>query len=398
MTDPQPFYLAKDDQSVHIGKSSEILYFKFIPIEGDSQQIPVAGDSYDPTIPMEESLMLPSIFKDFRGISLVIHSEPPTDFHRQMESRISELSKRASFVDERVRLKESVRKMIKKKNDIVLDERESEKRTDICRHFQIRQGENLIFEERCRLHNEGGWINGRVYIFDNYVAFTGTFFVNRISFVCRTAQITEIIVRKKTLSLKGELRDLEMKFSSLELVEVMKKMINQQLQEAKLRGSNDLSIGNPIESQGETLEEKGLSEDWKLLLKGAKVRCYERDSVILSEGQITNGLYQISYGTVRIVKYDANTKQGIPIARIPSGEIFGEMSFLTTGASGKGGAEASASVIADDEVVDIYFISKEYIQKAFQTRKGLGGRFYHYLATCLAQRFYNTALKLSGVS
>ena len=50
---------------------------------------------------------------------------------------------------------------------------------------------------------------------------------------------------------------------------------------------------------------------------------------------------------------------------------------------------ASASVIADEDEVDVYFIPADFILKCFQTKR-LGGRFYHYIAACLSKRFFSS--------
>ena len=63
-----------------------------------------------------------------------------------------------------------------------------------------------------------------------------------------------------------------------------------------------------------------------------------------------------------------------------SNEPFGEISFLQGGA-------ATASVVADDEKVEVYVFEGYYLNTLYASDAALAGRFFHYLSTLLSSRF-----------
>ena len=381
MTDPQPFHLGKDGMTIYMGKSSDPLQFKLVPLgtEDQTQGGEREEDSFDPTMPLDESLLVPDVLRDNPHVSFVLSSEPPSDFHRK------KLREEKNLISAVTRVKN-----IRKSEEL---EQRLEKQTEIRRFLNIRKGELLLFEARCRCCHNGGWIAGRLYVFEHYLGFHGSFFGSKISLALRLGKTTAKIV-KKTLMVENEIMNIQFRARSSETIEQALKIITEQ-SALHLDDVPDVWGGNPsgvsLNDEIGANEEKGglTNEDWKELLKGAKVRCYEKDAVILEEGQQTGGLYQVSFGAVRIEKFMPDTGKKMKVAHLPLGEIFGEMSFLS---STKEGSMASASVVADDDEVDVYFISEEFILKCFQS-KGLGGRFFHYLAHSLSKRFYNTIKK-----
>jgi hypothetical protein len=58
---------------------------------------------------------------------------------------------------------------------------------------------------------------------------------------------------------------------------------------------------------------------------------------------------------------------------------MGEINLI----EGKG---ATASVIADDVVVDVYVMGGSYINALIEIRRGFGGRFFHYLCSEMLSR------------
>ena len=379
MSDPQPFHVGKDGTTIYMGKSPDPLQFQLVPLETEDQ---TSGereeDLFDPTMPLDESLLVPDVVRDNPHISFVLSSEAPSDFHRKK-------------LEEKTLL--GAVKNIRRKDDGSEGmEQRLEKHTEIRRILKIRQGELLLYETRCRCCHNGGWITGRLYIFEHYVGFHGSFFGSKFSLVLRLGNRTTANIMKKTLLVESDIMSVQFRSRSSDAIEQALKVIKEQL---ALHGNDvvpdaDGVIASMNDETGDDDNKGGLTnEDWKELLKGAKVRCYERDAVILEEGQQTGGLYQVSYGAVRIEKYLPDMGKPTKVAHLPLGEIFGEMSFLS---STKEGSTASATVVADDDEVDVYFISEEFIQKCFQS-KGLGGRFFHYLAHSLSKRFYNTIQK-----
>lgn len=108
-------------------------------------------------------------------------------------------------------------------------------------------------------------------------------------------------------------------------------------------------------------------EDWDMLLQGAKLQSYPKDTVIVQEGDNFQRIYQIVEGVCRI------EKGGKRLGQMVSGQTFGEISFLLSGG-------ASASVIAESENVEVYILEGYFINILFGRKPELAGRFYKYLA------------------
>ena len=387
MTDPQPFHVGKDGATIYMGKSSDLLKFQLVPLDTDDQAQgggEKEEDSFDPTVPLDESLLVPDVLRDNVHVSFVLSSEPPSDFHFRKKGEETTLQNTVKRV-----------KNIRKKDDASeeIEQRLEEKQSEIRRFLNIRKGESLLYETRCRCCHNGGWITGRLYIFENYLGFHGSFFGNKISLALRLGNLTTAKIVKKTLIVESDIIDIQFRSRTSDAIEQALKVIKEQSAMASSDVDGDAGA-SPSPSSSVSLNDgtpgndaKGglTNEDWKELLKGAKVKCYERGALILQEGQPAGGLYQVSYGAVRIEKYSSESKRNKTVAHLPLGEIFGEMSFLSATKE----SMASASVVADDDEVDVYFISAEFIQKCFQT-KGLGGRFFFFLALCLSKRFYKT--------
>eukprot|EP01102_Stenamoeba_stenopodia_P000971 TRINITY_DN10882_c0_g1_i2.p1 TRINITY_DN10882_c0_g1~~TRINITY_DN10882_c0_g1_i2.p1 ORF type:complete len:1058 (+),score=235.92 TRINITY_DN10882_c0_g1_i2:60-3233(+) len=116
--------------------------------------------------------------------------------------------------------------------------------------------------------------------------------------------------------------------------------------------------------------------DWEEILKGAKSMSYKKDEVLIQEKLEYNNLYQISRGSCRI------EKQGMKLGVMHQDEVFGEIGFLER-------TEASASVIAESNRVNVYIIEGRYLDLLFRENGSLGGRFYFYLCTLIGERLHS---------
>jgi len=118
------------------------------------------------------------------------------------------------------------------------------------------------------------------------------------------------------------------------------------------------------------------TEDWSLLLEGAKLVGFADGVPVITEGMAHHRIYQVASGKCTIKK---RTDAGeITLGTMDEGALFGEMTFLEKG-------NATASVIAQGDV-QIYIIEGYFINILFVDYPDLAGRFYSYLATVLAQR------------
>jgi CRP-like cAMP-binding protein len=67
------------------------------------------------------------------------------------------------------------------------------------------------------------------------------------------------------------------------------------------------------------------------------------------------------------------------MAFMEKGQMFGELSFLL-------GGQSTASVLAHETEVEVQIIEDAYLNILFVRQPALAGRFYHHLASLLANR------------
>ncbi len=127
------------------------------------------------------------------------------------------------------------------------------------------------------------------------------------------------------------------------------------------------------------------TEEQALLNKGGVLR-FSPESTIVRESDVHGAIYIISEGEVRVEK----ASHGFPleIARLGTGQIFGEMSFID-------GSPASADIVAND-FVETYVIDKKLMEPLLKAYPSIYGRFFHSLAAILAGRLRSTSAKFSS--
>ncbi|KAL6078425.1 Serine/threonine-protein kinase 4 [Balamuthia mandrillaris] len=168
------------------------------------------------------------------------------------------------------------------------------------------------------------------------------------------------------------------------------------------KSSSQLGLKRMDSEYGEKEEGNILTkEDWDLLLggfMGVRLETYHKDQVIMKEGHSYQRIFQIARGTCRIErqktqqqpeesekkkkKDNSNNGKESKVAllgKMRAGEMFGEISFLEQGT-------ASASVIADENPVQLYVIEGYFLHVLFTRKPALAGRFYHHLASEMALR------------
>ena len=122
------------------------------------------------------------------------------------------------------------------------------------------------------------------------------------------------------------------------------------------------------------------TEDYNLLREKAKVAVYEKDEIIVREGESPQRIYLLQKGMVRVEKASIGT--GIAIAFLEPGDIFGEMSFLEE-------TITSAKIVAQN-TVEIYIIEQNELYSLLISVPGLSARFYQSLAHNLSLRLRET--------
>jgi CRP-like cAMP-binding protein len=114
------------------------------------------------------------------------------------------------------------------------------------------------------------------------------------------------------------------------------------------------------------------TEDWDLILSGAKVTVFRDNEVIIEEGKKQEGIFQLGYGRCRV------EKGGKKLGYMEQGALFGEISFLRS-------APATATVLADGSA-EVYIIPVDMLRSLFLRQPSLAGRSFHYLASVLQSR------------
>jgi CRP-like cAMP-binding protein len=122
------------------------------------------------------------------------------------------------------------------------------------------------------------------------------------------------------------------------------------------------------------------SADWKLLQQGFQCITYAKDKPITEQGATHLRLFQIARGQCRIeIKPNDSSAPTQVVGYLNTGALFGEISFLD-------GSAATASVIANDEAVEVYVIEGHFINILFVKYPELAGRFFAYIAGVIAGR------------
>ena len=127
------------------------------------------------------------------------------------------------------------------------------------------------------------------------------------------------------------------------------------------------------------------TEDYDLLLEKSRVVTYQNNEVILKEGRLSEALYMVRKGLVRVER--SASGKGVAIAFLEPGEVFGEMSFIEN-------VPTSATVVAHDEVEIIVF-EKNALYSLLTSVPGLSTRFYQSLAQNLSGRLRQTSSLVS---
>ena len=152
------------------------------------------------------------------------------------------------------------------------------------------------------------------------------------------------------------------------------------------------------------------AKERKALFASADKRTFESGQLLIDQGKSQNAIYVIEKGEVRIerrlrvrAKYivdegkvrversgdgDAVSYTNVEIARLGTGAIFGEMSFLD-------GEPVSANVIAVG-TVDVLRIDNKSVKKVMKEDPSFAGRFYHSLAEILVNRLRATSKRAAS--
>src|ERR1700677_3497284 len=125
-------------------------------------------------------------------------------------------------------------------------------------------------------------------------------------------------------------------------------------------------------------------DDERLLIEKAIATSYAAGEQILEQNSRIHALFIVEKGAVRVEKEYLG--QRIVVARLASGDLFGEMSFLED-------TEASASIVADTDAV-IRSLESSAARSLLHSVPGLATRFYESLALLLSKRLRDITSEL----
>jgi len=153
------------------------------------------------------------------------------------------------------------------------------------------------------------------------------------------------------------------------------------------------SIAHPLSISQVTEVEQSLSDaltadDWKLILDKSKQYVFSKNQVVIREGDSSpQNLYQLSQGRCRVEQQRPEDDSVVTLGVLQPGETFGEISFLQD-------SQITASVVADEDGVEVYVIEGDYLNDIFNEHPGIPGRFYKYLATLISNRLHNREIEI----
>eukprot|EP01127_Copromyxa_protea_P023880 TRINITY_DN9166_c0_g1_i1.p1 TRINITY_DN9166_c0_g1~~TRINITY_DN9166_c0_g1_i1.p1 ORF type:complete len:1278 (-),score=216.41 TRINITY_DN9166_c0_g1_i1:172-4005(-) len=119
--------------------------------------------------------------------------------------------------------------------------------------------------------------------------------------------------------------------------------------------------------------------DWEKIMQAAESTTYRKGDVIIQQESTAKAIYHCIRGQCKVNKTKNNVVS--ELATINTFEIFGELNFLE-----EEGTKTFTSVVAESDVVEVQRLSETTLNLLCAIDEGIGGRFYHYLATIIARR------------
>lgn len=227
--------------------------------------------------------------------------------------------------------------------------------------------------------------HGKFFVSQNYISFYAKVLGMKTKEVIPLKSVQAITASDSHIEIMTE--DKEVVFGHFDKMDdAYNKVITAWHASKQRRGPTPIKPQDGVErSKFEVLSES----DLKMFLTGAKQYTYRKNEVILAEGSRSRCLYQIGKGVVRVEKQipveededkPATGETELTVVRkMGAGVMFGEMSFLT-------GNAASASIVADQDAVEVYIIEDSFVESLLSVDPELPGRFYKFLALNLANR------------
>jgi len=124
-------------------------------------------------------------------------------------------------------------------------------------------------------------------------------------------------------------------------------------------------------------------EDVEWMISKGEKKSVSRGTILIQEGKPIDSIYIVLEGSLSVFLGAGRKRE---IAKLGSGEILGEMSFIDAG-------PPAASVKALENAV-VFSIHKTDLAAKLEADKGFAARFYRALATFLSDRLRGTVRHL----
>jgi len=150
---------------------------------------------------------------------------------------------------------------------------------------------------------------------------------------------------------------------------------------ADLRAMTDPSLPAIMEELKQFSMMNGLKNEELMAMAGITMtRSARANEIIFREDDLTEGIFFIQNGSIRIVKSTPFGEQ--VLTSLGAGEFFGEMDFIDS-------MHCSADAIANEDSV-LLSMSKQKLEELLQNRKSLAVQFFWHFWRTLSQRIRET--------
>eukprot|EP00012_Vannella_robusta_P006638 CAMPEP_0206199284 /NCGR_PEP_ID=MMETSP0166-20121206/10176_1 /ASSEMBLY_ACC=CAM_ASM_000260 /TAXON_ID=95228 /ORGANISM="Vannella robusta, Strain DIVA3 518/3/11/1/6" /LENGTH=820 /DNA_ID=CAMNT_0053617369 /DNA_START=39 /DNA_END=2498 /DNA_ORIENTATION=+ len=254
--------------------------------------------------------------------------------------------------------------------------------------FRLPKSEKLLqeYEVSWIPEGDGNPLEGRLFVGQSYLCFLGNGFAFNMKTVTpmNTISSWKIVHRRLVISATSEGETTKIVYAlhdshTQQLEEFMKNYTTnskllQQRPQSLVRKESWVMRHNidPVASESFDLQ------DCILLLDCSVRHLYKQgDTIIKANADNTEpGMWKIASGRVKI-----ENKDGTIIAVLGKNSFFGEISFFFPEVS------STASIIALDDIVEVFFLKGDKLNQHFRQFPNFGARFYKYITTIVAHRF-----------
>ena len=250
---------------------------------------------------------------------------------------------------------------------------------EVSRIFNLKEAPSVLKKYATSFEHAKGYL----FLTKSVFYFSGSVFGFGFKKILLINAIKKFEDHKSTVTIYAGEKDYEVQFRSVneksEALSLMKSLLEQA---SSLSGSDNakkqqLIRASPSQHSSQTDPLRLRLEDWKVILQGNKSKSYEPETTILLEGApYKQRLFQVVSGSCRVEKKIKSNS--VVVATIKEGEIFGELSFLTQG--------ASAGSVITNEKTEVLKLEGYFLNIIFQRHLDLGPKFYRFLGETISSR------------